>query len=393
MKSILIVNNNMKIGGVQKSLCNLLWSIKDQYDITLCLFSPVGEYMEDLPPNVKIISCDSPFYYLGVSQKECAHNPYDFLVRGMLAFICKLFGRKAVMPLILKGQKRLPSHYDCAISYLQNGNQHNFYGGCNEFVLEKVDAKRKVAFLHCDYLRCGANCDANNAAYKEFDAIAACSDGCRESFIQAMPELAAKCKTVPNFHRYDKIRALADENTYAFDSNVFNVVMVGRLAHEKGIDRAIRAIQYVRGQGIPAMLHLIGSGPMEKELRTMVDELKLTDAVVFHGSQSNPYRFMRDATLLLITSWHEAAPMVIDEACALSLPVLTVATTSSDEMVVKRGCGWVCGNDQASLNDMLAAVLKNADSICDIRERLVKCRFDNGRANSAFNRLIGAEND
>lgn len=393
MKSILIVNNNMKIGGVQKSLCNLLWSIKDQYDITLCLFSPVGEYMDDLPPNIKIISCDSPFYYLGVSQKECAHNPYDFLMRGMLAFMCKLFGRKAVMPLILKGQKRLPLHYDCAISYLQNGDPHNFYGGCNEFVLEKVNAERKIAFLHCDYLRCGANCDANNAAYKEFDAIAACSDGCRESFIQAMPELAAKCKTVPNFHRYDKIRALADENTYAFDSNVFNVVMVGRLAHEKGVDRAVRAIQYVRGQGIPAMLHLIGSGPMEKELRTMVDELKLTDAVVFHGSQSNPYRFMRDATLLLITSLHEAAPMVIDEACALSLPVLTVATTSSDEMVLKRGCGWACGNDQASLDDMLVAVLKNANSICGIREHLMEGRFDNGWVNSAFNGLIGAEND
>ena len=27
MKKLLIVNNNMKIGGVQKSLCNLLWNI------------------------------------------------------------------------------------------------------------------------------------------------------------------------------------------------------------------------------------------------------------------------------------------------------------------------------------------------------------------------------
>ena len=45
MKKILIVNNNMKIGGVQKSLCNLLWSVADQYDITLYLFAPIGAYM------------------------------------------------------------------------------------------------------------------------------------------------------------------------------------------------------------------------------------------------------------------------------------------------------------------------------------------------------------
>lgn len=42
----------MKIGGVQKSLCNLLWSILDQYDVTLFLFSPVGEYMDDIPKQV-----------------------------------------------------------------------------------------------------------------------------------------------------------------------------------------------------------------------------------------------------------------------------------------------------------------------------------------------------
>ena len=49
----------MKIGGVQKSLCNLLWSIPDQYDVTLFLFSPVGEYMDDIPKQVHIISCGS----------------------------------------------------------------------------------------------------------------------------------------------------------------------------------------------------------------------------------------------------------------------------------------------------------------------------------------------
>ena len=46
MKKILIVNNNMHIGGVQKSLLNLLRSIGDSYDITLLLFFKGGEYMQ-----------------------------------------------------------------------------------------------------------------------------------------------------------------------------------------------------------------------------------------------------------------------------------------------------------------------------------------------------------
>ena len=49
MKKILIVNNNMSVGGVQKSLCNLLWSIVGKYEITVLLFQAVGEYIDCLP--------------------------------------------------------------------------------------------------------------------------------------------------------------------------------------------------------------------------------------------------------------------------------------------------------------------------------------------------------
>ena len=389
MKKLLIVNNNMKIGGVQKSLYNLLWSVSDQYDITLLLFAPVGDYMDNLPERVRVCSCTSLFRYLGVGQGDCADSLRDRLLRGFLACICKLFGRGAVMPLLLRSQKPLPGHYDCAISYLQNGSPRHFYGGVNEFVLEKTDATQKVAFLHCDYLQCGANCEENNKAYRAFDLIAACSDGCRRSFVQALPELAQKCVTVPNFHRGDEIRSLAEQQTYVYAPGQLHVLMVGRLAHEKGIDRAICAVGFAREQGVPVMLHLVGDGPMEKELRKLVYAQKLSSAVVFHGEQNDPYRFMLNADLLLMTSWHEAAPMVIDEACALSLPVLTVKTTSSDELVSARGCGWVCENEQAALNTALTALLKAPERIQAVRARLSQANFGNERAEAAFAALIG----
>ena len=389
MKKLLIVNNNMKIGGVQKSLYNLLWSVSDQYDITLLLFAPVGDYMDNLPERVRVCSCTSLFRYLGVGQGDCAGSLRDRLLRGFLACICKLFGRGAVMPLLLRSQKPLPGHYDCAISYLQNGSPRHFYGGVNEFVLEKTDATQKVAFLHCDYLQCGVNCEENNKAYRAFDLIAACSDGCRRSFVQALPELAQKCVTVPNFHRYGKIRELSQQTPYCYPAGALHVVMVGRLAHEKGIDRALRALACVRGQGIAAMLHLVGSGPKEQELRALAQTLSLADAVIFHGSQSNPYRFMRNADLLLMTSFHEAAPMVIDEACCLGLPVLSTATTSTQEMILRRGCGWVCENDQTALNAALAALLKEPARIHALRARLSEAQFSNEGAKAAFAALVG----
>lgn len=389
MKKLLIVNNNMKIGGVQKSLYNLLWSVSDQYDITLLLFAPVGDYMDNLPERVRVCSCTSLFRYLGVGQGDCAGSLRDRLLRGFLACICKLFGRGAVMPLLLRSQKPLPGHYDCAISYLQNGSPRHFYGGVNEFVLEKTDATQKVAFLHCDYLQCGANCEENNKAYRAFDLIAACSDGCRRSFVQALPELAQKCVTVPNFHRYGKIRELSQQTPYCYPAGALHVVMVGRLAHEKGIDRALRALACVRGQGIAVMLHLVGSGPKEQELRALAQSLSLADAVIFHGSQSNPYRFMRNADLLLMTSFHEAAPMVIDEACCLGLPVLSTATTSTQEMILRRGCGWVCGQSQDSINSALEEILRGRSARERVRSQIQGMDIDNKQAMSQLEKLIG----
>lgn len=393
MKKIIIVNNNMKIGGVQKSLYNLLWSVADDYDITLCLFSRTGEYIDKLPSNVRVVACRSLFRYLGVGQSECGRSPRDCLTRGLLALVCRLFGRKAVMRLLLRSQKPIEEHYDCAISFLHNGSLRHFYGGVNEFVLAKTDAARKIAFLHCDYAHCGANCEENNALYKGFDAIAACSNGCREAFLRVMPELRDKCVTVSNFHRYDEIRRLANNEPFTYSLDALNVVMVGRLAHEKGVDRAVRAVKFACDEGIPVKLHLVGSGPMEPELRKTVAELPLEDHVVFHGAQSNPYRFMRNADLLLLASYHEAAPMVIDEACCLGLPILTVQTTSSDEMVTVRRCGWVCENSQEALNEALVSVLKNASGIEAVKERLKDGSITNDAASASFRMLIEGRHD
>ena len=245
------------------------------------------------------------------------------------------------MPQLLRSQKPLETQYDCAISYLQNGDRRRFYGGVNEFVLEKVHAARKIAFLHCDYLQCGADCEENNALYRAFDRIAACSDGCRRAFLQAMP------------------------------------------------DRALRALACVRGQGIAAMLHLVGSGPKEQELRALAQSLGLDDAVIFHGSQSNPYRFMRNADLLLMTSFHEAAPMVIDEACCLGLPVLSTATTSTQEMILRRGCGWVCGQSQDSINSALEEILRGRSARERVRSQIQGMDIDNKQAMSQLEKLIG----
>lgn len=389
MKRMIIVNNNMKVGGVQKSLYNLLWSVSDQYDITLYLFGRNGEYADQLPGNVRIEECSSLFRFFGISQNECEKGSTDYWIRSILAVLCRFFGRRFVIRIALASQKHLSEKYDIAISYLQNGKTSNLYGGTNEFVLNKIDAEQKIAFLHCDYCHCGADHPANNRLYYKFDKITACSEGCRQSFIKALPELADKSTTVRNFHRYEKIKEMAQENPVEYESGFMHVVMVGRLAHEKGVERALRATAYAAEKSIPIVLHIVGDGKMMPKLKRTAELLKVQKQTVFYGEQKNPYRFMANADLLLISSYHEAAPMVIDEAYALGIPVLTVETTSSREMVTERAGGWVCDNSQRGINEELIRVLTKPGVLRKKKDDLAKMQLNNAEAYNQFKELIG----
>ena len=386
MKKIIIINNNMQVGGVQKSLCDLLWAIHDRYEVTLYLFSRRGEYANDIPAGVKVLECGGTFRLLGVSQRQCAG--LDRLKRGALVLLCRVFGRRAVLRMMLAFERKVEGEYDCAVAFLQNGSWRNFYGGVQDFALDKVKASRKIAFLHCDYGNCGADHPANNRLIARFDKIAACSDGCRDAFTAVLPQLADKTVTARNFHRHERIRALAEQEPVAYDKDNINVVMVSRLSHEKGIQRAITAAARAIGQGIPAMLHIVGGGPMKDFLEKTAAEQGIGERVRFYGEQANPYRYMKNADLLLMSSFHEAAPMVIDEALCLDLPVLTVRTTSSDEMVKLRHGGWVCENSTEELTRTLIRVLSDTGELAAVRNGLRGCYENNDTAMEQFAELI-----
>ena len=389
MKKLLIVNNNMKVGGVQKSLCNLLWSLNPaEYHVTLLLFSKTGAYLDDLPDTVDVIEETGPFRLFGKSQNE--YTGMDAVKRTCLALICRFFGRDTAVRLMRKRQPTV-SGYDCVISFLNNGPKEVLYGGAQDYVLYCTEADRKVLFLHSDYDRSGSHYPQNDRAVAQFDIIAACSEGCRRAFVAALPDLADRCVAVRNCHRYDTIRAMAQELVTPYSPDAIHAVTVARMTPRKGIDRAIRGVAAAREAGHPLVLHIVGDGPMRHSLQQLAEELAVADAVVFHGEVSNPYPYIKQADLMLLTSYHEAAPMVIEEARCLGVPILSTAIISTKEMVTEAQAGWVCDNDQAAINEMLCRVLADREGLTTVKQRLLTTPMDNRVALMQFATAVSAD--
>lgn len=386
MKSIIFVINNLQTGGVQISLINLLKEIQKDYDVTVLSFYCKEEYRKLLPDHVRLIGVNSPFRYFGVSQGELRGKPVQYVIRAFWATLTKLFGRSFTIKLMSVFQRKIGT-YDCAISFLHEGGQKSFYGGCNDFVLKKVRAKKKIAWLHCDFEQCGANNAQSQKIYRQFDSIVACSEGCRRSFLRCLPDLEGKTISIRNCHDFERIRELAADGI-TYESGFFHIVTVARLSEEKGIERAIRAVKACLDQGFQVRYHLIGEGMMEGELKDMVAENNLTDAVLFYGNQTNPYQYMKNADLFLLPSYHEAAPMVFDEAACLGVPVLATETTSTDEMIRQDNSGVVCENSQEGLTTALQKILNDQQQLAVIRQNLSKRSFDNTKSVSLFGDIV-----
>lgn len=376
----------MHIGGVQKALVNLLKEIASDYDVTLLLFYKGGELLRDIPENVRVISACRVLRGWGATREDADGLRLRFS-RALSVAITRIAGRKWICRILFPFQKKLRG-YDVAISYLHSGNDHVFYGGCNEFVLYCTEAEKKISFLHCDYEKIHAGSRYNANIYRKFDAIAACSDGCREEFLAVFPELKQKVQVVRNCHDYERLQHDAAQVPVELSRTSVNVLTLSRFGREKGVLRGIQAAADLQRAGKQLRYFIIGNGVEYPQAAAMVKRLGLETSVTLLGEMLDPYGYVKAADVLLIPSFSEAAPMVIGEAASLGTPILSTRTSSAEEMILRPGYGWVCDNTQAGITEGLERLLASPEILKSYRESLEKMVFTNSDAIAGFQHLI-----
>lgn len=387
-KRLIFVNNNLHNGGIQRSLLNLLANLQGQCQITLLLMSDTGEYREQLPPEIQVLHCPPLLRILGMSQRELWTKAKGlYFLRSFLAVLCRILGNSLPLRVLSLFQKQL-GPYDIAISCMQNERPSILYGGANEIVLYRIQAKKKIAMVHADLLHCGSNTPVVRKLYSQFDFILTCSKGCRDHFLCAFPELRNLVRVVPNFHDFVGISYFSNQNPVTYPGNKIHVITVARLSEEKGLERALDAIQACLAAGIPISYQIVGDGPKRVALQKYAVKLGISAYVVFHGFQGNPYRFMRNADLFLLPSYHEAAPLVFTEAKYLGLPILATNTSSVRELILEDHAGWVCENTTQDIAHCLKRICRNPKALKEKRDWLSRRNYTNEEAAKQWNNLL-----
>ncbi len=356
---ILFVIQNMNVGGIQRSLSELLCALshKKEYEITLFCICKEGVYLERVPDNIKIIYGN---LYSQISEKTYGACKADLsakyaVLRLLLSGWTKIFGKRMPARVLCRLIGRIDGVYDVAVAYSQPLHEKKFCNLTNEMVLKCCNAKKKISFLHCDFASYGGDSKANRKLYLQFDAIAAVSDSVGKRFAEIVSDCSDKVHTVYNLVNKEDIinRSLESTVTYSKDT----VVTVARLSEEKGLLRCVPIISKLHDEGYDFEWHIVGGGYLFDELSACIKLNKAEEYIFMHGEQTNPYRYIKNAKYLLLPSFHEAAPMVFDEAAVLGVPILTTRTLSADELVEKNGIGYVCDNDDNSIFNMIKKAL------------------------------------
>lgn len=369
---ILFVIIHAGIGGIEKSFVNLLKELtKDnRLKIDVFIMTHKGVFLDEIKKYAYVYPENNNLRLIGISQEEAFSEGKMYGVKRLVfGFIAKYLSKRIAYKLMSRGIKM--EQYDVAVSFMHNKTK-SLYGGTNELVLERCEAKKKITFIHGDLINAKLNNEYNHKMYKKFDAIASVSDSCKKIFDNEWPELAFKSYTVHNTCDVEEINQLASEEiSEKYRGDTVNFVTIARMDKVKGIDRTLKIISEIKCQTKPFKWFVIGGGDLLIQYKKYAKELGIDKECIFLGEKTNPYPYMKKADFLLSCSYQEAAPMVYIEAQTLGIPILTTKTLSSLEMVTKKKIGIVCENNDTDLKSKLIELIDNRERLLEIKKNYI----------------------
>jgi glycosyltransferase involved in cell wall biosynthesis len=170
-----------------------------------------------------------------------------------------------------------------------------------------------------------------------------------------------------------------------------HVVSVGRLAPMKGFGVLLEALADVDG----ATLTLVGDGPDRTALETSARRLGLADRVRFAGAlgAGEVTELLREADVFCLPSFAEGVPVVLMEAMAARVPVVTTTVMGIPELVADGETGRLVPPGRP---EPLAAALRELAADPAARARMgeagraaIEAGFDVDRSAAELARLFG----
>jgi glycosyltransferase involved in cell wall biosynthesis len=114
------------------------------------------------------------------------------------------------------------------------------------------------------------------------------------------------------------------------------ILGVGELSKRKDFATLLRAFARLRQQR-PARLIILGKGRQHDALQQLAGELGIAEDLDLAGFSANPYAYMAQADLFVLSSICEGAPVVLMEALGAGIPAVATDCPSGPREILEQG--------------------------------------------------------
>lgn len=160
------------------------------------------------------------------------------------------------------------------------------------------------------------------------------------------------CITIPNF---TNIKAEKE-----IDYNTKNVIWVGRLTHQKGVDLLIQLLDNVLAKSTGWKFTIIGDGKEDYKNGVLSFIDKHQEQINYVSGTNKIATYYSQASIYLSTSRFEGLPLSLIEAATVGLPIVGFQITGNDQIVTDGNNGYLCQPfDVQELSDKLLSMMNN----------------------------------
>jgi glycosyltransferase involved in cell wall biosynthesis len=317
MKKIAIVCKDISTaGGAERMALQLINAIKDEYNIHLIvLHGSGGERFFDLCPDVPVhVLDDGCFERIRETYKKCRksfrklikENGYDYVI--------------------------LEATYTNFLGVAMGFGLHTKFIVCDHGSIKSQLGDKSITFLR----RISAH-----LAYR----VVVLTESSKRAYEEIFRTKKEKLRCIYNWIEPEEL-----SNEYSYPAESKCIISVGRFAPEKKFETIPEIAKQVFGTCPDWQWHIYGDGEYMDRVKEAVEKAGLQDNVILMGQRSDVGMLYRNYSFYVMTSCREGLPLVLLEAKANHLPIVSYdIETGPDEIITDGVNGFLVENQNIQM--------------------------------------------
>jgi len=352
-KKILFRNRSLEVGGSEKILLNILQNLdRNKFDITLVLNFKEGEFINQLPPDIKVKSITNGIDFLN---KNSFLSKLNRAIKRLQYFLFQIY------PIAFyKKHQLMDIETEIAFSHYMIPTVLN----------SPIKASKKIFWFHGDLLEFSLTDDEKYKLVQsllKFDQGVFVSEHSKKNI-----ENNYKIKLSNSTVIYNPINTMEikDKSNEEMNETIsfFDFISIGRFGKAKGFDDLVNAHYLLINEGYKINTAIVGSGEEYENIKQLIKHYNLEDSFHLLGFQSNPLKYLKNSNYFIFPTYTESYPTVVAESLILGVPVLSTNVGGIPEMVINEQEGFLFNPGKENVYKYMKKALDDKELLIQLKQ-------------------------